>query len=399
MPPPPTASRAKELLQGRDGETARPTSDRTTSAKPGEDVPPWRAKPKGAAPDGISAAELLNLTFDPPKFLVADLLAEGLTVLGGKPKHGKSWLALLLGWAVAAGESVDGRAALQGEVLYLALEDTRRRLQSRLAKLRDALGWTVPETLQLQTQWPRAADGGLYHVAEWCERHKGAARLVIVDTLAKFRQPPKGSGNSYAEDYEAMGGLKGMLDHYGVSGLALHHTRKLKSDDPFDEISGTLAITGAADSIWMLDTQTKGEAARLYVTGRDLADATVPMAFTQGSGRWVVGASVDGIDTAGREVGKAPASTKLDQCKQWLLEFLKDYAYPSKEIETAGKAAGFAPSTIRDAKVGLGKNGTGQVTHRNFGGDQNNDWWSGLGPYGLWKRRPAHGGRSEPIPD
>ena len=316
------------------------------------------------------------------------LLSEGLTVMGGKPKHGKSWLALLLGWAVAAGQSVDGRASWQGEVLYLALEDTRRRLQSRLAKLRDALGWPVPETLTLQTQWPRASDGGLYHVAEWLEARKNYARLVIVDTLAKFRAPQKGSGNSYSDDYEAVGGLKEMLDHFGVSALMLHHTRKLRSEDPFDEISGTLAITGAADSIWMLDTQTKGGDARLYLTGRDLPDCTVPISFSPDSGRWLVAAGSEGIDTAGRDAAGSPASTKLAQCKAWLLDFLRDYAHPSAEIEAAGKAAGFAPSTVRDAKVALGKNGTGQVTHRNFGGGQDNDWWSGLGPSGLWKRRP-----------
>jgi AAA domain len=357
------------------------------AAKSPEAPPAWKVKPTcGQAPDGITAIELLNMEFAPPRFLLDNLLTEGLTVLGGKPKHGKSWLALLFGWAVATGESVDGRAAMQGEVLYLALEDTRRRLQGRLAKLRDALKWTVPETLTLQTQWPRASDGGLYHIAEWCDRNKGQARLVIVDTLAKFRTPQKGNASSYADDYAAVGGLKELLDYYGIAGLMLHHTRKLKSDDPFDEISGTLAITGAADSIWMLDTQKKGESARLYVTGRDIADATVPMTFTQDTGRWKIGASVDGIDTTGRESGDKGSVTKVQQCAEWLKDFLRTFAYPSKEIEAAAKAAGYAFSALRDAKASLGREGTGELTNHKFGAAE---WWSGLGSRIGWKLRPG----------
>lgn len=361
-----------------------------TNGKPGDPLPAWKVKPPQSAPEGITAADLIDLDLPLPQFLVDGLLAEGLTVLGGKPKHGKSWLALLLAWAVAGARPIDGRSVRPAEVLYLALEDTRRRLKGRLAMLRGALDWPVPKRLTLSTTWPRAAEGGLYYVAEWLEARKEANRFVIVDTLAKFRTPPKGAGgSSYAEDYEAIGGFKGMLDNYGASGLVVHHTRKLRSEDPFDEISGTLAITGAADSIWMLDTHTKGADARLYVTGRDLPDATVPMVFAQASGRWVVGPSADGINTEGRDAsGTGAQASKLEQCKAWLKEFLREYAYPSAEITEAGRAAGFAPTTIRDAKVALGSKGTGEVTHRNFGGDLSNDWWSGIGPSGLWTRRP-----------
>lgn len=292
----------------------------------GESVPAWKVAPSAnAALDGITAADLLALEFDPPRFLVDGLLTEGLTLCAGKPKHGKSWLALLLGWAVASGQAVDGRSSWSGEVLYLALEDTRRRLQSRLAKLRGACGWSVPSTLTLHTNWPRSSEGGLYHVAEWLESRKGTARLVIVDTLWKFRDVPKGNANSYGEDYAVVGEFKKMLDHFAVSGLIVHHTRKLKSEDPFDEISGTQAIAGAVDSVWVLDTEKKGEAARLYVTGRDLADSTIPMCFDRDSGRWTIGESRDGIDTDGRQDATRRPS-QVEQCMVWLLEFLRVYA-------------------------------------------------------------------------
>lgn len=379
---------------------AAPPAPSTSVPASAGDLPAWRVPPKSkCSPQGITACDLLAMEFDPPRYLIRDLLTEGLTIFGGKPKHGKSWLALLMGWAVAAGEPVDGREAWQGDVLYLALEDTRRRLQGRISKLRGALGWTVPETLTLCTPpWPRADDGGLYHIAEWLDSRKKTARLVIIDTLAKFRRPQKGTGNSYADDYEAVGGFKELLDHYGVAGLFLHHTRKLRSDDPFDEISGTQAIAGAADSILVLDTQEKGGAANLFVTGRDIADATIPMSFAQDSGRWVLSANADGVKTEGRADGTSKATGKLDQCKAWLKDFLREYAYPSAEIDAAGKVAGFSPGTIRDAKAALGKQGTRDLVHRNFGGGGRNDWWSGTGPSDQWKRRPTQGSGPE-IPD
>lgn len=384
--------KARESLAPGASPAPRPTTT------PAAAVPPWKAGKFAAPPPGVTAADLVAETFDPPRFLVEGLLAEGLTILAGRPKHGKSWLSLLLGWAVAGGFEVDGRPTLQGDVLYLALEDTRRRLQSRLVKLREATGWFVPETLTLQTAWPRAGGGGLYHLAEWIEAHRATARLVIVDTIARFRDQPKGSGGAtYAEDYTAVGGTKELLDHYGLSGLFVTHTRKLKADDPLDEVSGTLGLTGAADSTWVLDTASKGEAARLYVTGRDLPDGTVPLAFAADSGRWTVGATTPGHDLNARGAAApgGPASGRVEACRAWLRSFLREYAYPAKEVDAAGRAAGHAPTTIRDAKSQLGRQGTGELWFQKVGGDRG-EWWIGVGSPGGWKSRPAEG---PPIPE
>jgi hypothetical protein len=352
------------------------------NGKPAEH--PWKVKPAtDAAPQGISATDLFSAEFPPPTFVVDGLIGDGLTVLGGKPKGGKSWLALLLGWAIAGGFEVDGRKTWQGEVLYLALEDTRRRLQGRMRKLHADLGWVPPETLTLHTAWPRVDDGGLYHVAEWLDAKKGTARLVIVDVLAKFRKPQKGSANNYADDYEAVGGLKDLVDHYGVSALFLHHTRKLRAEDPFDEMSGTYGISGPADTLWILDNE-NGEDARLYVRGRDIAEGTVPLKYTRESGRWVFGAACEGIDTSGR-AGTNQAEGRVGQCRAWLLDFLKTYASPAREVDQAAQAAGYNPATVKNAKAELGRSGTGQISFRK---DTTGAWWVGLGEATTWRYRP-----------
>lgn len=359
--------------------------------------PPWTIRPANTAePARITACDLFRAEYPPPRFVVDGLVGDGLTVLGGKPKGGKSWLALLLGWAVASGSAVDGRATWQGEVLYLALEDTLRRLQSRLKKLHADLGWVVPETLTLATAWPRTDDGGLYFVAEWLAHNQAAARLVIVDVLAKFRKPQKGGGNSYADDYEAVGGLKELVDHHGTSALFLHHTRKLKAEDPFDELSGTYGISGPADTLWMLDNL-NGRDARLYVRGRDIAESTVPMVYTRESGRWVVGEAKEGIDTDGRAGAGGAAEGRAAAARNWLRGFLKTFAYPAREIDAAGVAAGYARSAIRDAKTELGKDGTGELW---FQKDGAGCWWAGMGSPGTWRRRPAGGPAEGPeIPE
>jgi hypothetical protein len=75
----------------------------------------------------------------------------------------------------------------------------------------------------------------------------------------------------------------------------------------------------------------------------------------------------------------------------WLREFLGRYAFPSGEISAAARAAGFSFSALREAKARLGRDGSGELTNKNYGGDKSNDWWSGLGPYEKWTKRPSGG--------
>jgi hypothetical protein len=358
---------------------------------------PWSIRPANAAKPkaGYSAVDLLTREFPPAKYCLDGLLTEGLTVLAGKPKSGKSWLSLLISLAVAAGQTLDGRNTTAGEVLYLTLEDTERRLAGRLKKIAPGLGWPIAGNVDLRTSWPRADQGGLAFIADWIQQSKNP-RLVIVDTLAKFRPAVKGNSNSYSEDYESLGGFKEMLDHFQISGLVVHHTRKLKAEDPFDEISGTAAISGAADSMWVLDSD-RGTTGTLYVTGRDLGDSTIPLTRDLQTLRWTIGASVDGIDTMGRSSGGDGGKvSQKDQCCSWLRTYLAKYAYPSKEIDKAAAAAGFSFNTLKEAKVSMGRAGSGElVNHKNGQGE----WWCGLGPMDKWKFRPEPRSGIDPDSD
>ena len=78
-----------------------------------------------------TADELMATEFPAPKWAVPGIISEGVNLLAGPPKVGKSWLSLGLALSVAAGgQAMDSVPVESGPVLYLALEDTPRRLQT-----------------------------------------------------------------------------------------------------------------------------------------------------------------------------------------------------------------------------------------------------------------------------
>ena len=84
----------------------------------------------------FNAAELMKMEIPEPKWAVNEIIPEGLSLLAGKPKRGKSMMALNLGISITNGGLALGRyEAVRGPVIYLALEDTKRRLQTRLKQM------------------------------------------------------------------------------------------------------------------------------------------------------------------------------------------------------------------------------------------------------------------------
>src|SRR5262245_14021956 len=131
----------------------------------------WQT-PQQAAPvadnsrNNLSAKELNTMTFAPIKYVVPGIIVEGLTLLAAKPKIGKSWMMLHAATAVARGGFTLGDIhCVEGDVLYCALEDNLRRLQSRMTKLFGTQDW--PERLFFRCEMPRLADGGLQVIKDW----------------------------------------------------------------------------------------------------------------------------------------------------------------------------------------------------------------------------------------
>jgi hypothetical protein len=234
-----------------------------------------------------NAADLRRMSFPPIRYVVPGYIAEGCTLLAGRPKLGKSWLVLESGLAVArGGDCLGGIQCEQGDVLYLALEDNRRRLQRRIDKLLGPLNPEWPEAFEYATEWPRANEGGLDKIRQWIAA-KPNPRLVIVDVLAMFK-PVRGSSESlYEADYAAIKGLQGLAGEYGVAIVVVHHTRKSGAEsDPFEKVSGTLGLSGAADTTLILDRD--GNGATLYGRGRDVEEIESAVVFDKPACRWHV---------------------------------------------------------------------------------------------------------------
>ena len=194
-----------------------------------------------------------------------------------------------IGLAVAIGGVCLGDVQCeQGDVLYLALEDNRRRLQSRIRKLwqmETTARIEVPERLHLATEWPRANEGGIDAIREWIEDHP-QARLVIVDVLAMFKAIAKGKDQTlYEADYLAIKELQSLAMETGVAIVVVHHTRKSGSEaDPFEKVSGTLGLSGAADTTIILDRDQNG--CTLYGRGRDIEEIETAVQFDKFTCRW-----------------------------------------------------------------------------------------------------------------
>ena len=134
--------------------------------------------------EGYDLADLRLAIFPPLAHIAGEIIVEGLTLLAARPKVGNTWMALEIAIAVATGGNCLGELQCeQGEVLFLALEDNRRRMQRRTTKLLGAHKADWPH-IATYHKWPRADQGGADALRKWMLDHP-ATRLIVLDVLAR----------------------------------------------------------------------------------------------------------------------------------------------------------------------------------------------------------------------
>ena len=222
-------------------------------------------------PKAISADELLSTPLPPVKWIIPGLLTAGLALFAGPSKAGKSWLTLWLCLQIAQGHPVWNREIEPRTVLYLSLEDTFNRLQSRLFQLIG--GGDASERLILQTECYSIGQGLEDQIIDFYYKHPDVG-LVVIDTLQKVRTTDQNNG-MYANDYKDVGTLKALADKYGICILLIHHLRKQGSSGSFDRISGSTGLMGATDTIWLMQRKRMSQTANLLLTGRDMDEQTL----------------------------------------------------------------------------------------------------------------------------
>ena len=141
--------------------------------------------------------------------------------------------------------------------------------------------------------------GGLKDIEAWIKSHPNA-RMVVIDTLAQFRPRVAGKAD-YAADYAVISDLQKLASKYNVGVIIVHHDRKGEADDVFDTVSGTLGLTGAADTILVMKRQ--AGTVTMSVRGRDIEEIEKALQFDKQACRWAIlgdAADVQRSDTRGK---------------------------------------------------------------------------------------------------
>lgn len=264
-------------------------------------------------PSTLTDVDLSCTDFPEPKFVVKDLISEGITILGGKPKIGKSVLGFNLALSLATGQKVLGTIPVdQIEVLYLCLEETPVRLKRKLAKMR---GEAVPSNrIHFAFKWPRIQDGGLEDLERWIKEHP-MVKLVVIDTFARIRSL-NGSHGGYTTDYDEIGAIKSVADRNSVAIVVIHHLRKASAEDQIDLITGSAGLTGAADSVLILRRQRMSAESVLFIAGRDIEEKNLALKFDRSTCSWTI-------------IGLAE-EYRMSKERQEVIQLLKDAKGPLK---------------------------------------------------------------------
>lgn len=213
----------------------------------------------------INGKHLMEKDVKPVRYIVDDLIPAGVLMLAGSPKIGKSWMSLWLCLSVANGTDVWELKSHKCDVLYMALEDSENRLQTRLRKL----NMPVPENIHFALTSGDLDSGLLYQLDDFMCNHPDTG-LIVIDIFQKIRGSLK-EGTLYANDCKEMNMLKAFADKHNIAVVLVHHAKKGSESDPQDSISGTNGIAGSADNNLILKKHSRYESvAVLSILGRDV---------------------------------------------------------------------------------------------------------------------------------
>ena len=282
--------------------------------------------------DSKSCEEIMTTVYKPIEYVVDGLIAQGLYILAGAPKVGKSWLALDMCLSIAKGEKVLDLKTSQGTALYLCLEDSFQRIQNRLYELTDEPVENLHFVILSDT-----IGKGLEEQIEQFKSEHSELKVVFIDTLQMIRSE---TDSNYGSDYKELSILKSLADKLEVAIAVVHHTRKCSDSDPFNMISGSTGISGCVDGSMVLIENKRGSRnAKLFCVGRDIENAEISLHFDSDLKKWIVtdelstGQSKDNIFLAALYVyikKKIDFSGTASELVSELKEVTQEQFYPNR---------------------------------------------------------------------
>ena len=222
----------------------------------------------------IDAETLYYKPLEHPKMLINGVLSDGLAIMAGDSKIGKSWMVLWMCLQISKGEPVWGLPTRKTDVVYLALEDREWRVQQRMQDLTD----TPPDNLHFGFSCGQLG-AELESQIEDVLKDYPSTGLLFIDTLQMVRDNVSAKVNAYAQDYKDLSSLKKIADNHGICIFVVHHTRKERDGgNIFNDMTGSTGIMGVADTGMILRKDDRfGDNATLCITGRDVEEKKMKM--------------------------------------------------------------------------------------------------------------------------
>jgi hypothetical protein len=236
----------------------------------------------------LSIKQIMEADFPPIQWVIDKLLAPGLTLLAGPPKVGKSWLALQIAKAVGSGEQILGRNTQQGPCLYLALEDSPRRIRTRI----DMQGWNKDTPVNIvpigmldihySERWYKDFADGL-----GSDIQKNKYKVVIIDTLSRLTNMDQ---NRVEDVTMNLSPIQKIAHDENCSIILIDHHKKASDFEKnvISDILGSVGKGAVADTILGLYRNNSRKTAELMITGRDIEDNVFPIKFDSKTGLWEI---------------------------------------------------------------------------------------------------------------
>jgi len=272
------------------------------------------------SPVKLDGYSIYRHDYPPPVFLFEGLLANGLTILAGRPKSGKSWLTLAMAIDAAMQRAFLGRFRIEraAKVLYFGLEEGPARTHNRLRKLLPKPDIQL-QNIEFRYTLNPLVDGGAAELNELLRT--GQYDLLVIDTFLKVAKAGGHNRDATRSEYAEIAQLQELAQRHKLAIVLVDHTRKMGAENGLDTVSGTTGKTAACDAVWTLRKQASGDSI-LDIVGREMEDQTLGVRLMTGEpfGWHLIG--------EGAEVG-------MSEARQEIVELLKDEA-PLAPVRIAG---------------------------------------------------------------
>jgi hypothetical protein len=254
----------------------------------GYELPKKQPAEKKVGIDYFTLVDLDSEDIKPIKWTVDGILPEGLAILSGAAKQGKSFLGLMLSFCIATGTKFMGKYDVRkGSVLYLALEDGKRRLKERSSSMLAGLGVSSPSNLYMAIDYPTVDRNGIQEMERFLQNHDDCS-LIVIDVWTKFKSnKSKAQGTIYDHQYDELASVKKLASDYGITVLLIHHSNKGTHEDVLSSISGSTAMSASPDTTILMDRARSSAQAVLRISGRDIEWQDINMEFDSNTMLWM----------------------------------------------------------------------------------------------------------------